>query len=854
MSKAQRIPPWRDRAWDFCWELYDRAVLRNPVPSLAVLAGLSLVCCWGLRGFRADASGDSLVLEHDDDVRYSRAISARYENSDFVVIAYEPPEGLFAPAALLRLKAVRDSLRKIPGVSSVITMLDVPLLRNPPGPLERLQENIKTLESPKASLRYAKEEVRTSPLYQNQLVGSDFKATAIQVDFLVDPADRELIDRRALLRERDYRKTITAAERVELKDLEDRYRFYKDKVAAQRHLQLVSIRSIINRHRSQARFYLGGIPMIIDDIMAYIRSDVVIFGIAIMLFIAITLYVIYGGIRWVLLPLGSCVLSVILMMGGMGLVHWDVTVVSANFVTLQLILTMELSIYVMSRYRELLWAKPHASNHDLVLEAVKEAFVPAFYMKLTTIVGFESLIFCDILPVVQFGWIMTLGVIVSMILIYWIVPAVMVLSSKPDAGQESEWGAPLTFGFARFTVNYAPLIYSITFVIAAGTALGISRLQVENSFVDYFRKDTDIYKGMKFIDESLGGTTPIEIILKLGSGKAPAKPADASADKAFDAFSEFEASGPEAGKYWYTSERLATIEKVHDYLEGLPETGKVMSLATLKKTAVTLNSGKPLDDVALAFLYNAVADRFKGLLISPYVSIENDEARITARIKDSSPMLHRAEFIRRIRADLVGKIGLKPDQFRISGLMLLYNNMLQSLYTSQIKSIGFSLLVLFLMLLALFRSVTISLIALFPQALASLSVLGVMGLGGISLDVMTITIVAIAMGIAVNNTIQYVYRFEKEIRRDGNYMRAMHHCHLTVGNPIFYTSLTITVGFAILTMSKFVPTIIFGLLIGLSMVVALLSSQTLLPALILWTKPFNIPSKASAQSDPAGGS
>lgn len=840
---------FRSRVADRFWDLYDRALLRRPRAALGALALVSAICCLGLKNFRADASGDSLVLEHDEDVKYARAISARYENNDFVFIAYEPPEGLFAKAALERLKAVRDGLKKIKGISGVVTMLDVPLLRNPPGPLQDLSKNIKTLESPKADIKYAVEEFKTSPIYQNMLVSADLKSTAIQVNFLVDAADREMTARRALLREKEYRKTIAPVEQAELKGLEDSYRAFKDKVAAQRHGQLAEIRALIKPYGSQARFYLGGIPMIIDDMMAYIRSDVVIFGIAIMVFIAVTLYVIYGHIRWVLLPLGSCVLSVILMMGGMGLVHWDVTVVSANFVTLQLILTMELAIYVISRYRELLWAKPKANNHDLILEAVREAFVPALYMKLTTIVGFESLIFCDILPVVQFGWIMTLGVIVSMILIYWLVPAVMVLFPKTEAKEEPEWGSPLTFTFARFTVNHSWIIYAVTFLVGSATALGIFRLQVENSFVDYFRKDTAIYKGMKFIDESLGGTTPIEIILKLGSGK-PEKAAVAAgpADKAFDEFGEFEEKTADAGKYWYTTERLAVIEKVHDYLEKLPETGKVMSLATLDRTAVTLNGGKPLDDVSLTFLYNSVADQFKGLLINPYVSVENDEARITARIRDSTPGLHRSELIARIRRDLVEKVGLKEDQFRISGLMLLYNNMLQSLYTSQIKSIGFSILTLFIMLLFLFRSVTISLVALLPQVLASLSVLGVMGLANISLDVMTITIVSIAMGIAVNNTIQYVYRFEMEIKRDGDYTRAMHHCHLTIGNPIFYTSLTITVGFAILSISKFVPTIMFGMLIGLAMIIALLASQTLLPALILLTKPFGSRAKAPVNS------
>ncbi|MBI5211449.1 MAG: MMPL family transporter [Elusimicrobia bacterium] len=829
------------RVADRAWELYDRAVLRSPRASLGVLGAVCLLSCWGLKDFRADASGDSLVLEHDDDVQFSRAISGRYDNSDFVVVAYQPPEGIFAKPALDRLRKVRDEIGKVPGVSSVITVLDVPLLRNPPGPLKDLKDNMKTLESPKAELRYAIEEFRSSPIYQHQLVSADQKATAMQVNFRVEAADRELVARRALLREKDYRKTIAAAERAELGGLEDRYRHYKDKVAVQRHRQLAEIRGIIGRYGAEARFFLGGIPMIIDDIMGFIRSDIAIFGTAIMLFIAVTLFVIYGHIRWVLLPLGACVLSVVLTMAGMGLFHWDVTVVSANFVTLQLILSMELAIYIISRYREVLWAKPQGSNHDLVLEGVREAFIPAFYMKLTTIVGFESLIFCDILPVVQFGWIMTLGVVVSMVLIYWLVPAVMVLFPRPGAKEASEWGAPLTFYFARFTVNHTPVIYLATAVVAVGTAVGIYRLQVENSFVDYFRKDTDIYRGMKFIDESLGGTTPIEIILQLGSPKAAAgekKPAAADADKDFAEFSEFGEDSGDAAKYWYTAERISTVEKVHDYLEGLPETGKVLSLATLKKMAVQLNGGAPLDDMSLALLYQSVADQFRGLLITPYVSIENGEARITARIKDSSPALRRSEFIKRVRGELVAKVGLKPEQFRVSGLLLLYNNLLQSLYTSQIKSIGFSLLVLFAMLLVLFRSITISLVALLPQALASLTVLGVMGLGGISLDVMTITIVAVAMGIAVNNTIQYLYRFEQEIRRDGDYNRAMHYCHLTIGNPIFYTCLTITVGFGILALSKFVPTVLFGLLIGVAMVIAFVSSQTLLPALVLWTRPF----------------
>ncbi|HBL15568.1 MAG TPA: hypothetical protein DD417_02060 [Elusimicrobia bacterium] len=840
MSLEAELRAFGGRVWDRSWELYDRVVLRSPRLSLLALAVLSAVCCGGLKDFRADASGDSLVLEHDDDVRYYRAMSGRYDNSDFIVVAYQPPEGLFEKTALDRLKKVRDEIAAIPGVSSVITILDVPLLRNPPGPLKDLQQNMKTLESPKAQLRYAIEEFRTSPIYQDQLVSRDRKATAIQVNFRIEKSDRDLAERRGLLRDKDYRKTITDAERAELRELEVGYRLYKDKVTAQHHGELAAIRAVIGRYRSEATFNLGGIPLIIDDIMGYIKSDVVIFGTAITLFIMLTLYVIYRNVLWVLLPLGGCALSVVLMMGGMGYAHWDVTVVSANFVTLQLILSTELAIYIMSRYRELLVAKPELDNHALVLEAVREAFVPAFYMKLTTIVGFESLIFCDILPVVQFGWIMTLGVVVSMVVIYWLVPSALVLFPKPEVKETAEWGTPLLLRLSRFTVKRQPAIYAATAVVALATAVGIARLQVENSFVDYFRKDTDIYKGLKFIDESLGGTTAIDIILYLGAPKAAEpKAAAAPADADFADFGEYGESAGDPAQYWFTAQRIATIEKVHDYLGSLPETGKVLSLATLKKMAVQLNGDKPLDDLGLAFLYQSIAGQFRRLLISPYVSVEDGEARITARIRDTLPGLRRAELIKRIRGDLVGKLGLKEGEFRVCGLMLLYNNLLQSLYSSQIKSIGFSLLVLFAMLLLLFRSVTISLVAILPQALASLTVLGVMGLAGIPLDVMTITIVAIAMGIAVNNTIQYLYRFEIEIRRDGDYLRAMETCHTTIGNPIFYTCLTIAAGFAILALSKFMPTVMFGLLIGLAMAVAFVSSLTLLPALVLWTRPFS---------------
>lgn len=827
---------------DGAWRVYHRLVLSRPARSLAALGFLCAFASYWIKDFRVDASGDTLVLEHDQDVRYHRAISSLYQNKDFIVITYTPPEDLFSASSLDRLKRLRSELRQLERVSSVVTLLDVPLLRNPPGELKDLKRNIKTLESPQADMKFAVEEFRRSPIYQNMLVGEAMKSAAIQVNFHADKEGLELVSRRSHLREKAYLKEITSAESEELKTLEIRYRLYKDDNGAKRKADLAEIRRIIASYSAEARFFLGGVPMIVQDIMTYVRSDMVIFGLAMLFFVVLTLYFIYRHMRWVVLPVACCVTAVLIMMGGMGFAHWDVTVVSSNFVSLQIILTMSFSIHLVSHYRELVWMRPKATNEELVTSTVREKFVPCLYTNFATIAGFDSLIFCDILPVTQFGWIMTLGLVVSMIIVFWLLPAAMLMMPRPAPREEDEWGAPVTFYFARVTERHRPLIYAVSLAMLGLTVLGVSRLEVENSFIGYFRDTTDIYRGMKFIDEELGGTTPLDIVVKLGSDKPDTEPVKsapaASADDDFASFGEFEEKEKDPSKYWYTVSRLATIEKVHDYLDGLPETGKVLSLATLHKTASTLNGGKPFDDFSLALLYNTVSEQFKGFLVTPYVSLESDEARVTVRVKDSLQGLRRSELISRIRRDLVEKVGLREDQFRISGLMLLYNNMLQSLFSSQIKTLGSSMTALLIMFLLLFRSVKLALVGLLPQFLACISVLGIMGLGNIPLDVMTITVVSVAMGIGVEDAIHYIYRFQEEIEKDHDYVRAMYYCHLTIGNATFYTSLAVTAGFGILAFSNFVPTVLFGILTGVAMVVACVAAQTLLPALLLLTKPF----------------
>ena len=848
---------------------------------------LALLVFFGfwIKDFRLDASSDSLVLEHDDDLRYARSVARRYGSEEFVVVTYTPSEDLLSPASLDRLKSLRDELSGIERVSSVTTLLDVPLLRNPPVPLTDVRRNLKTLEDPDAEIELARAEFLTSPIYRDLLVSRDLSSSALQVTFRLDEEHDRLSERRSELLDKRFLGTLTPAEEDELEDVQALYERAKDRLRNERHEDIAAIRAVLDKHRAESRLFLGGVPMIVDDIVAFIRNDLSIFGLGMLCFLIATLGMIFRRARWVVLPMLCCASSAVVMIGLLGFIGWEVTVVSSNFVSLQLIFTMSLTIHLIVRYRELLRARPREDNRRLIRETVGLTFVPCLYATLTTIAGFSSLIVCDILPVVTFGWMMMMGLVVSLTVTFVLFPAGLMLVKKPPAEKEKDFGLHLTSWFAGLTERHGPAIFVLSAVVAVVTVVGATRLEVENSFIDYFKETTEIYRGMEFIDNELGGTTPLDIILDFKSAAAVEEVADAAAEPAgtaaavaaavavvaeaevadaaaepaavavaeavvaveefdeeeFDEeeFDEEEFDGEDdREKYWYTTTKLDRITRVHDYLDSLPATGKVLSLATLEKLGRDINEGEPLDDLLRAILFQKMPDELKEFLVRPYASVENDEARINVRIKDSMKSLRRDALLEKIRLDLSGELGLRDDQFRLSGLMVLYNNMLQSLFRSQIKTIGYTVLALMLMFMVLFRSVRISLIAIFPNLLSSLVVLGVMGLGGITLDVMTITIVAISVGIAVDDTIHYLHRFQKEFAKDRDYLKSMHRCHRSIGNAMYYTSITITIGFSILAASNFIPSILFGLLTALAMVMALVAALSLLPRLILVFQPF----------------
>jgi predicted RND superfamily exporter protein len=822
--------------------LYDAVVLRHPRTVVAFLVAVLGFAGYWIKDFQLDASADSLVLEHDDDLRYSRSIDRRYGGEEFVVVTYTPPGDLLGEASLEELKRLRADLDAIDRVASVTTLLDVPLLRNPPVPLTEVRDNLKALEDPETDVELARGEFLTSPVYRNLIVSRDLESTALQVTFRTDEDHAALSQRRQELVDRRLEGPLST--------VEERYSRSKDRLRDELHDDIVSIRAILDRYRGDSRLFLGGVPMIVDDIVSFIRTDLAVFGVGMVLLLIATLGVIFRHARWVTLPMLCCASSAVAMMGLLGFIGWEVTVVSSNFISLQLIFTMSLTIHLIVRYRELLRLRPDEDNHTLIRETVRHTFVPCLYASLTTIAGFSSLILCDILPVMNFGWMMTMGVTVSLAVVFVLFPATLILMPKRHAAKEKDFGLFLTRGLGRFTEHRGTAVLSLGALVAALTIVGATQLRVENSFIDYFKESTEIYRGMEFIDRELGGTTPLDVILDFPPAEeeevADAQDAAPAGEDEFDEFAEFdefelvEEEG-DREKYWFTTTKLSRVGKVHDYLDALPETGKVSSLATLSKLGRDINGGEPLDDFLLAILFQKMPDDFKEALVAPYASIEHDQARINIRIVDSMETLRRDAFLKSIRRDLQEQLGLREDQFRLTGLMVLYNNMLQSLFDSQIKTIGYTVLALTTMFLLLFRSLKIALIAIFPSLLSSLTVLGVMGLGNIPLDVMTITIVAISVGIAVDDTIHYLHRFKREFEKDRDYVQTMHRCHGSIGSAMYYTSITITIGFSILAISKFIPSVVFGLLTALAMTMALISALSLLPKLIISFQPFGPP-------------
>ena len=797
---------------------------------LALVVGFS---AYQAKNFNLDASSDALLLEGDPDLKYLREVNKTYGSKDFLVLTYAPISSFTEKETILNLQLLKSKIEKLTWVDSVITVIDVPLLKSTDDNLMERLKNYKTLAYPEIDRKRGFDEIMNSPIYKNYVISEDGKTSGIVVYLKKDNRLAEYIKIKDNYFNQSIEAGLSKEEKINYKKFIKEYEEYKNLYNLRNHQNIAEIRDVINKYGENAKIHLGGIPMIADDMMSYIKSDIVVFGIGVFIFIIITLWLIFRNIKWVIMPLLGCATSVIIMIGLLGLIGWKVTVISSNFIALMLILNMAMNIHLTVRFLQLKKELPQLPKNEAVLQASKKMMLPILYTVLTTICAFLSLVFSGIKPIIDFGWMMTLGLAISLVVTFLLLPSLLkIFSSENEIDVKDTEKSFITSVLGSFTKKNKIIIFGFTIIIILFSIVGISKLEVENSFINYFDKETEIYKGMKKIDDDLGGTTPLNIILKF-----PVKEKAAVEDDEFSEWEEEDENDENKAKYWFTRDKMDKIIKVHDYLDSLPEIGKVLSFGSILRVAEDLNN-KELQSLEIAVLYSKIPEEIKREIVKPYISVEKDEARISVRIKDSMENLRRNDLINKINVELNTKLGLEKDEYKLAGVLILFNNLLQSLFKSQILTLGIVMLGIFLMFFILFRNIILSFIGVVPNFIAAFFILGIIGLLGIPLDMMTITIAAITIGIAVDNSIHYIYRFKEEFKKINNYNKTLDRCHSTVGIAILNTSITIVFGFSILVLSNFIPTIYFGVFTGIAMLLAMISVLTLLPKLILTLKPF----------------
>ena len=796
---------------------------------------LSFFSAVGLNNFKLDASSDALVLESDESLKTYREAEDEFGDSSFLIVTYEPQGELFSDYSLNRIANLENDLKNINGVDSVLSILDAPIFFQPRVGLTDVADNLKDLTDENIDLELAREEIINNPIYKELIISKDGKVTAMQVVLRGNDEYDELISERYEILD-----TLSSKEVLSLKnktELQNRLNQINERISELNNqesefskLLISEIRDTLNKYKDEATIYLGGPSMIATDMMEYIESDLIIFGSAVALIFALMLYLFFGSIWLVILPLLNAFLATFITAGFLGYMDWKISVVSSNFIALLLILTISLTVHLVVKINEI---KKETSFKNAIIQGYDQMFAPCFFAALTTAVAFLSLTFGELKPVIEFGKMMAFGISIAFILTFTFLPCIFYLiSNKPNKDYLSLY--KINQSLLNFSTRYKLFVvtsFSLSFIVLC---FGITKLEVENRFIDYFDKNTEIYKGMYEIDSKLGGTATLDIIIS--------KPEDdfetISIDDEFFEDDLFDDETSSAAGYWWNIYSLNELEKIHDYLDSIPEIGKVLSVASGVKLAREINNGEDLNDLELALLRSVLPEDIRETLLYSYINKDDSVVRISTRVNESASSLKRDDLLTKIDNDLQNKFNLDSDQYEITGLAVLYNNMLQSLFASQIGSLIIVFVVISVMLFLIFKSIKVMIIGLIPNIFVASSVMGLLGLLKIPLDIMTITVAAISVGMAVDNTIHYIYRFKKELKISGSVEIALKNAHLTTGRAIFYTATTIAAGFCILSLSNFFPTILFGLFTALAMILAFLCSLTLLPNLLVKYKVF----------------
>ena len=778
----------------------------NQIILLIITITLLLFASYFIKNFRIDASSDTLVSQNDESFNYFNYYQKLFPTKNSLVIAIQSSK-IINKILLNEINVLSEKIEKLPEVYSVFNINKAPiLLLGNTTLLDLANNNYETILNTNYEIDDVLDEFTKSPLYSDQIINKDKNVTSLVIYL------------------NENKKAINLKKNKTLYLSQGKYYKIKTEIDNEREELINKIRNIIGNSNQDFNYFLGGVEMISSDVISYVKNDIINFSIIVLLIIILILFIIFKRLKWVFAIFFTSISAVYLTVGLAGLINFEITAVSANFLSLMFVLSISMNVHIMNNYLQ---------NKITLTENIKMMFLPCFYTFLTTVVAFLSLIISDIKPVIDFGLIMIIALSIVLISSFVILPLVLSFFLKED--KKSSLNLNLLETFSCFAIKYSKYVIGLNCILFLISIYGITNLSVENSFVKYFKNNTEIYKGMYLIDNELGGTTPLDIIIKFNDQyNEMNKPEEVEEDDLEfedDIFSDdfFENDDDT----WFTSEKIKTIEIIHKYLQSREEIGKVTSIYSFIDIANQINK-KKLTNFELSVLYKEIPLDYKTNLIDPYLNIENNMIKISARIKDSKD-IKRNDLIQEINLFLSNDFD-NLEEFKVNGLLVLYNNMLKSLFSTQIKSLGFVILAIFSMFIILFRSIKLSVIGIIPNIFASTFILGLIGLFKIPLDIMTITIAAISIGIAVDNTIHYIYRYKENSKLDNKNDIIIGKTHLTVGNAVLITSIAITAGFLTLCLSSFVPTVYFGLFTSFAMIFAMIGVLITLPSILYYLK------------------
>lgn len=772
---------------------------------LGVFLVLLVFLGWQARKFSIDASADTLLVKNDRNYLLTQQASQRYEPEEFILVAFKPANfGIFSDKTRDIIKSLSAEIENIERVQAVRSLLNMPIFFGIDSISSDLDPDQLTWEERGLTEMQMAKILAKHPIYEGLLVNEQQTALAVQVVFATPPEVAELRNQVINIENHILERDLTEDEEQKLEELKKQQETLNQELDIKRSQEIEQIREVVGRYSSEGEFYLGGNNLLAYQLIEIIQNDLVVFGIAIVLLVALVLFFLFRRWYWVVLPLLVCGMSVVMTLGLLGALGLKVTVISANVVALQIILALAVIIHLIEQYQELVATGRYHDQISLARETIKLKFKPCFYAAVTTAIGFGSLIFSGVQPVISFGWMMVVAMMITLLVSLVLFPALLVtlVPFSPTVKQHPGFDKFLS-GCAALVNKHPKSIALINAAILIAGIIGCFRLTAENSFLNYFAKSTDVYRELTFIDQEFGGSTPLDLLYRIPENQTKSD-------------------------LIITADALQTLQKIQNALEEKEAIGNITSIVDFARIARVV-TGKPLVEYELTALYHALDKDLRTDLFSNYFAIEDQEVRISMRIQDATKGLDRAELMASIHQDMQ-QLGVAPEQYQLTNLFVLYQDILSRLVDSQFLTVAIVYAVIGTILLLIFRPPRIAVICVISNIITTAAIMGGMGLLGLPLDLMTITIAAVAMGISVDDTIHYVHRYLHSQSKDP--AEAVRESLLSVGHPMTYTTLIIVIGFSALMFSDFIPSVMFGLLTSITMVVALAMDLTILPVML----------------------